>query len=587
MRKIFLRTLLAGIVWSLIGIGYFRVSAAEGPACFFDGYQVNVAPPTLSVSTGGIDSLTADVRRCEGFQLGVPNAIVTWVSRDPAIATVTATGLKVGVTGVAPGSAYMVATSDGGGADSSLVTVTGSCTPTATHICPGDDVFSKVNAQGGGTAFTFGAGTFYNVTLNTAIEAGMSFTGAANHATIFDGGRVLTGWVLSGNDWGVGGQTQGGDQATSGTCELAPDYPVNYPRCQWPEQLWIDSVAMRHVDSRDSVKAGTWLFDYGTDSIFVGDNPNGRLVETSVTRQFIVANDHAITIDGLVIRHYATLGNGLAPIEANGGNRWLVQNNWFLDNSSVGLRIEGDSAEVRNNVMKRNAQFGFTASLADSIYFFRNRVDSNNVAGWNRGFGAGAMKVTNTAHGTFEGNRAEYNRGNGWWWDIDNLAIRSISDTSQFNMGTGFFYEISYAPCLIQNGISVGNGTAPTDAFQNGAGVLISASRGCEVTGMTVTDNKYGILLLQQNRGFGDFGERLVIDAFIHANTVTMDEGSTGFKGDHQRTDFNFNRNNRFEDNDYFLTGAADYFSHDGNSLTDAAWQGFGHDSPDGSFTRQ
>jgi hypothetical protein len=68
---------------------------------------------------------------------------------------------------------------------------------------------------------------------------------------------------------------------------------------------------------------------------------------------------------------------------------------------------------------------------------------------------------------------------------------------------------------------------------------------------------------------------------------VTMDEGSTGFKGDHQRTDFNFNRNNRFEDNDYFLTGAADYFSHDGNSLTDAAWQGFGHDSPDGSFTRQ
>jgi uncharacterized protein YjdB len=80
--------------------------------------SVVVAPATRSVVAGTTTTLTATVRDANGTL--VTNRPVAWSTSDPLIATVSSTGV---VTGVAPGSATVTATSEGK-SGSSAITVT-------------------------------------------------------------------------------------------------------------------------------------------------------------------------------------------------------------------------------------------------------------------------------------------------------------------------------------------------------------------------------------------------------------------------------------------------------------------------------
>lgn len=87
---------------------------------------VSVAPATFSVNVGGTKQLTAGAYDSAGRELA--GRAIAWSSNATAIATVSAAGL---VSGVAPGSASIVATVDGK-ADTALVTVTSGSTSTGT-----------------------------------------------------------------------------------------------------------------------------------------------------------------------------------------------------------------------------------------------------------------------------------------------------------------------------------------------------------------------------------------------------------------------------------------------------------------------
>ncbi len=78
---------------------------------------VLIVPDTATISVGETKTYAAVVR--DRFGIGVPGATVAWTSSDPAVATVSATGL---VTGMAPGSATLLATS-GSRSDTARVTV--------------------------------------------------------------------------------------------------------------------------------------------------------------------------------------------------------------------------------------------------------------------------------------------------------------------------------------------------------------------------------------------------------------------------------------------------------------------------------
>jgi len=100
-----------------------------------------------------------------------------------------------------------------------------------------------------------------------------------------------------------------------------------------------------------------------------------------------------------------------------------------------------------------------------------------------------------------------------------------------------------------------------------GTGILFSSSSDQDVYGNRISDNGAGktdngvavhpsirgdIVIIQQNRGSGRYGDHLAKNIFIHDNNVTMSAGVTGAtKG--QGSPSVFTQNNRFENNHYFV----------------------------------
>jgi hypothetical protein len=551
--------------------------------CLFEPWTVALEvdggnPKQASLSQAGDTTfVTATVTHCGGVI--APNALMSWTSSDESIVTVEqSTQLVATITAVGAGTAFIGGTSDGGGADSVQITVVAGCTPTTTHLCPGDNYQAKITAQANGTAFTFGAGSFYGFTVTP--KTNQTFTGAANHTTILDGGRTLGGWTLSSGKWYVGNQTQGGSATSNGSCESG------HPRCQYPELLWRDSVAQTHESTLAACGAGEWFFDYTADRIYVCSDPNGRLIETNVTNAsaFNPGSATGVTIDGFVVRHYAILDFNDGAIDA--GTGWLIQNNWVLENSFKGIRVECDNVTLQSNKLNKNSQLGLSAAgpgcsndgWIDGLTALTNRLDTNNTGGWTRGFSAGAMKIVNSRAAVFTGNRAEGNLGNGLWWDIENHDLVSTSDSSYNNDGSGFFYEISF-DCTFVNPVSEGNGTDPSDALQNGAGMVISATDGCTVSGGRFVNNAHGIVLLQQDRS-GDCGlvNCPTRDVSVHDNVITQSTGKNGYVGAYKSDSLHLYFNNTFECNTVTITGAANVFYFQESAKTDNQWTTAGHD---------
>ena len=178
--------LSAGSVTITATSGAVRGSAAVTVGPTLPVTSVTVVPDSTTIVVQGTVRLTATLRDATGRAIGGP---ITWVSQNPAVATVDANGL---VTGVETGSAVVSATSGG---------VSGFATITATMIefasvhaacglstsgaayCWGDNYFGQLG--NGSTTHSavpvavIGGLTFTTVTASGSHTCGLTTTGAA------------------------------------------------------------------------------------------------------------------------------------------------------------------------------------------------------------------------------------------------------------------------------------------------------------------------------------------------------------------------------------------------------------------------
>src|SRR5882762_5763537 len=117
--------------------------------------SVTVTPATASVGVGGTTPFTATTRDSAGTIL--TGRVITWASTTPAVATVNGSGVA---SGVAPGSASIIATSEGK-SDTSVVTVivvpvaSVTVTHASTSVAVGGTVsFSAVKRDSAGGVLT-------------------------------------------------------------------------------------------------------------------------------------------------------------------------------------------------------------------------------------------------------------------------------------------------------------------------------------------------------------------------------------------------------------------------------------------------
>ena len=495
--------------------------------------------------------------------------------------------------GVLSGTYLVTATLPGAGSASATVTISGS---PVVAIAPGQNIQSIVNSHPAGTTFLLKAGVHRNQTITP--RTGDSFVGETSggtRLTILSGARVLTGWISDGTRWYVSGQTQGSTPATSGADACRP----SHPRCSFAEDLFVDNVMKYHEDVLSEVGAGEWFFDYAADRIYVGDNPSGHVVETSVTPQlFNQSSADNVTIQDLIVEKYAS---PTASAAVNLGYSPYGAENWIVTGSEVrwnhGAGIGQDSNTIaRNNYVHHNCGFGFVGA-GIGVVVEGNEIAYNNImagstktCGYESFWGAGGSKWVWTTNLIVRGNFSHHNDGPGLWTDINNIYTIYENNTIEDNVRGGIFHEISY-DATIRNNTIRRNGTGKDFPWwTTGAGIEVVSSRNVEVYGNTLVDNWQGITGLNDHRGTGNSGAWVMTNLNVHDNNVTslINEGGGGRTGliDTAGTDaFLPAANNRFQRNSYTLGTNASYFTWMGQNLNESEWRAYGMDTT-GSFQR-
>jgi parallel beta-helix repeat protein len=461
-------------------------------------------------------------------------------------------------------SGAVMADTSGDGVDPAMVAAN-----TGTTIYPGQDIQAKVNNYPGGTTFQLKAGVHRNQRITP--KAGDTFVGEAG--AILSGARQLTTFSRQSGYWVASGQTQQG-QRLGRNCDPA------YPRCTYPEQLFINDVLLKHVGSLGAVGPGKWYFDYAADKIYFADDPTGKKVETSVTDRAFDGVASNVTIRGLTIEKYANpAGRGVIGY-VNAGTGWLVENNTVRWNAGAGIKT-GSGMKALNNNIHHQGQMGISGS-GNNVLVEGNEIAYNNTSGFSMGWEAGGTKFTRTDGLVVRDNYSHHNHGPGLWTDIDNINTLYEGNRVEDNDWRGIFHEISYA-ATIRNNICRRNGFGlPANrpiSLVDGAGILISNSPNVQVYGNTVYGNKNGIAAIESDRGSGKYGVYDVVNLYVHDNTVTQPSGRAA--GAVQNVGSNAvytSRNNRFVHNTYDLGATARQFRWMNNDRTPTEWRSYGLD---------
>lgn len=450
-----------------------------------------------------------------------------------------------------------------------------------TDISPGESVQARINAMPAGTAFRLRAGT-HRITAGLSPRDRNVFVGEAG--AILSGARVLTSFSRVGSAWVASGQTQQGSvyATAEGGMKVCRS---SYPRCVYPEDLFINNVPLQHVSSVSAGGSGKWFFDYAADQIYFWDDPAGKIVETSVAPWAFGGSATGVTIRGLTIEKFAAHAQ-IGAVRLGSG--WILEDSEVRWNHFAGIDTYSSSIARRNKV-HHNGCFGFHGS-GSQILVEANEISYNGYAGFDPYWGSGGSKWAFTRDLAVRGNFSHHNLGPGLWTDINNIYTLYENNRVEDNERGGIFHEISY-DAIIRYNVSKRNGTARQYPWwTTNAGIEVVSSRNVEVYGNTLEDNWQGITGLEGHRGSGNDGLWTLINLNVHDNTITtrVTTPGTGRTGVHDTSGtaaFSQTANNRYQQNRYYLGTNSKYFFWMAGERNETEWRSYGQDTT-GSFQR-
>jgi hypothetical protein len=444
-------------------------------------------------------------------------------------------------------------------------------------IAPGGRIQDSVAKYPTSTTFILKSGVHRLQSVTP--KGGMTFIGEAG--TVLSGARLLTTFAVQGASWVASSQSQQGVRTSATTAGGKPICLPKHPRCNYPEELFIDNVRQRHVGSLSQVTPGTWYFDYEADKIYLGTNPSGRVVETSVTPRAFRSSAGGVTIRGLVIEKYATPFTQ-GTIQADGSN-WRIEDNGVRYNHGIGIETSAGTV-VRNCRVHHNLQLGMGGTGNGALVEDNEIAYTNNPQVIAYGWAAGGTKWHNTQNLVLRRNFVHHNKGPGLWTDIDNIFTLIEHNRVEDNSRFGIYREVSY-DAVIRFNIANRNGfTLPDSEVVRGGGIAVRSSSNVEIYGNTLSNNQAGIDINQNVTRSGAHGPYGVVNLYVHDNTVTMPHGATGLTVGNGDPSFFTSKNNRFEGNTYNLGAQSRPFwwlnaaTSQQDSLTVAQWQAAGQD---------
>ncbi len=377
------------------------------------------------------------------------------------------------------------------------------------NVNPGDNIQALIDTNPAQSTYIIKAGVHRMQTFTP--KAGDFFLG--EEGAILNGSKVLTGWTQSGATWYVTGQTQettpsptninvGTQSGTGYICILATN-----PRCNYNEEVFIttgsgEPVLLRHVDSIANVGAGEFFFDYPNNRIYIGNDPAGKTVETSVNNYAIQSgNVDNVTVKNLIIEKYASPAQN-GTISSGDTSGWVVEYNTIRYNHGAGLQM-GSNSFTRRNIFYRNGQYGLQSNVEDNLTIEYNDINNNGVSGFETSWGAGGFKVARITNSIIQYNYARNNLGKGLWSDIDNKFLTYNNNISVYNSGAGLFHEISFDASIHDNFLGYNSNTALGGNI-HAPNLQISNSKNVQAYNNTIVIDQnfgWGIKVGSQDRG--------------------------------------------------------------------------------------
>lgn len=460
------------------------------------------------------------------------------------------------------------------GALPSLPGLVQSATCNGVQVSTSQSIQSAIDANPNGTTFCLASGT-HRISVGIIPKSGNTIVGMPG--AVLSGAKMLTEYVHDGTYWYAPNQTQR-RQTGAGQCAQS-----GYAGCTLNEAVHVDNVPLWRVMSRTELRANTFFFDFSTSRIYFGSDPRGHSVEASIAPNAIIGHtlrDQAsswasnVTVRGLVIEKFGNMAQH-GVVHSYNGTGWLVENNEIRFNHSVGVCVRSGGV-IRGNLIRDNGQLGICGQ-GNTILVENNEIGYNNWAGYESQWEAGGAKWAYSNNLTVRNNYVHHNKGPGLWTDIDNINSTYDGNVINSNDGAGIYHEISY-DAIIKNNYVSGNGM--NDIYRvwaGGAGIHISASPNVEVFNNTVTGNAQGVMMQQQNRGAGTYGEHKIRDVWVHDNKISFATGKNGLVQDVGDSTYFTSRNVRFTNNDYTISGTG-AFEWNNGPRTALQWRGYGHD---------
>lgn len=451
----------------------------------------------------------------------------------------------------------------------------GGCSGTAIHPGPGVSIPATVDNAPAGTTFCIAAG-MYRLGRTIEPKAGDSLVGA--DGAIINGSRPVTTWRRTGSVWVAGGRTQGPTVNFGGW----GDPTMKYPQARFSDDLFWDGHLLWKAGARVngrlygngplSVRAGQYFVNYDTNTITLGSNPRGHLLEQAFTQAGISSNAANVTVSGLIVEEMA--GDG---IDARGAN-WTIRGNNVRMNHVTGVNL-GDGALVQANQVHHNGQYGI-AGPSDGATVDGNTVSYNDTARFSttdgQCSGAGGSKFAASTDLTVTNNSYHDNYCNGIWVDVTSFNVTVVGNQSYHNAADGIREEISYNVTIHGN-----------DVHDNArGGISILDSPDTEISDNTVANNAgYQIILHQHRRTspVSPHGAHEVRNALVTGNEISLGSGKLvgAIDSDRpQQMDIFNSWGNVWSGNTYHVASAGQRsFIWMGGRTTFAGWQAYGLDT--------
>lgn len=261
------------------------------------------------------------------------------------------------------------------------------------------------------------------------------------------------------------------------------------------EQVIVDGQLLKQVEQSDDLEPGCFCANVEDQVLYVEladqSNPNDHHVESSVRavcfgmRSNRDTRDH-IRLRGITVRYAAnTAQNG--ALFANGGH-WEIEDCEAEWTNGTGVVFQGNHMSLRRVKSHHHGQqgargYGRDFLLEDVL------LNHNNLKGYDTDWEAGAIKITHGRDGIVRRCRAEFNRGNAFWFDIDVRDVLIENCTARENDGHGVFIEIS-GGFQVRNNLCERNGR---DGKWGRGGISVGESDHCTIEDNTCRYNPSGI----------------------------------------------------------------------------------------------